>query len=1359
MRHEKHILCSPIIWFLITIFIYSLKLSADNKPTLFKTLSVDEGLSQNTIWCIMQDKSGKMWIGTGDGLNRYDGYSFTTYYHTPDDSLSIANNHIRSLCTDAEGNIWIGTLVGLSRYNVRTNNFTNYSLRDTPIQVFAIIDMPQKDILFLATDNGLITFDKSNKKIVINPSLGHLAISSMCKVDNELYLGTSQGVFVYSIDNQNVRQILPELKDIAIASIIYDSQSRHLWIGSLKKGIYHVDNQLQIIRNYRLDEQFLCTPANTIRVLKQYTDGKIWIGSTEALFIFDPTLETFERYQAVYGKKYSLSNNSVRSLFIDNQKGVWVGTFYGGLNYYHPLAPAFNTLKRSTVSKSLNDHIISCIVEEPSTGNLWIGTNDGGINYYNRKDKTFKSYQSSEKGLRSNNIKAILPEETGNIYVGTHSGGLSYIHVKTGQVENFKIPHMEAEDNSCYVLLDNQDHIWVGAMTGLILFDKSTKQFRQHPLTKENPGLSGVLINNLFRDSRNRVWIATEKGLFLYSDKQKVTPITDQLSNDLSSYIIAYCVEEDIHKNIWVASTNGLYQYSSEGIFQRRYTIEDGLPNNCIYGLLEDNMNRLWLSTNKGLSCFDIQTGKFHNYKQEDGLSHNEFNQYGYCKGSNNILYFGGLDGITYFEPFRFTENPFAPQPEITGISILNQPVTYTSDKTSQVSRDAKGNLKSISFPFSLRQFNIQYTVSNYLSGKRNEFAYQLEGFDKGWNYTSDRNVSYSNLSPGKYIFKVKACNNNGKWCDTPTEFLVHITPMWYQTWIAKTVFTLCFLGLAAFIVYFFIARAKMRMRMQMEHYEYCKNEEINQEKVKFYMNMSHELRTPLSLIITPLEELIEQDCFLSSKTQSKLKFIYQNSHRLLHIINQLLDFRKAEAGALPLQVELCDIEDWCMKIFSMFKGKALKRKIDYQFSSTLNHRLLPADKGYIETILINLLSNAFKFTPDNGQITVALREEKNNYVISVRDNGKGISQEKLGKIFERFYQTDEHHQGTGIGLSLVKCLVDKHRGKIEVESKVNQFTEFNLSLPNDIHSFSKPELISQTTYDENRLLQQMKELEPEFDAETPEEEKNENSKAETDINDKEEKPVILLVDDNQEMLKYLKNALINQYQVIIANNGKIAIEIMKNQEVDIVLSDVMMPEINGLKLCEMIKRNLQTCHIPVILLSAKSSLDDQTSGIELGADDYIGKPFSMTLLKGKINNILKSKERIIHFYQNNVNVDTAEITSNSADNEFVRRTIQIIEENISNDNFSTDDLANQLCMSRSNLYIKMNSIAGEPPANFIRRIRFNKVCKLLLEEKYSIAEISYMTGFSSPSYLSNSFKKFMGMLPSEYIKEHRNNG
>lgn len=1350
MLYRKHTLFSKDIRLFIIMFLFSIKLPAENQSVLFKTLSVDDGLSQNTVWTMIQDKNGKMWIGTGDGLNRYDGYSFTTYYHTPDDSLSIANNGIRSLCTDEKGTIWIGTLVGLSSYNTETNNFTNYPLYDTPVQVLGIVDEPQKNTLFLATNYGLISFDKTTREIVLDPTLKHLTINSICKVKNELLLGTSQGVFVYSTETKNAHQVLPELKETAIASIIYDAQAQCFWIGSMKKGIYSVNDRLQITHNYRLDEKYLCTPANTIRVLKQYTDNRIWIGTTEALFIFDPASETFKRYQSVYEKKFSLSHNSVRSLFIDSQKGIWIGTYYGGINYYHPLIPVFNTLKRSAISESLNDHIVSCIVEEPATGNLWIGTNDGGVNYYNRQNKTFKTYQSSETGntLRSNNIKAILPDKLGNIYVGTHSGGLSYINVRTGQIENFKIPHMEAEDNSCYVLLDDKNSIWMGTMTGLMLFDKSTRQIHQHPLNKNNPELSGVLINNLYRDSHNRIWIATEKGLFLHSGKQKVTPITDQSSNALSSYIIAYCIKEDMHKNIWVASTNGLYRYSSEGIFQHRYTTEDGLPNNYIYGILEDNMNCLWLSTNKGLSCFDIQTGKFHNYKQEDGLSHNEFNQYGYCKGSDNILYFGSLDGITYFAPFRFTENPFAPQPEIMGVSILNQPVTYTQDGVSQMKRDAKGNLTGISFPFSLRQFDIQYTVSNYLSGKRNKFAYQLEGFDKEWNYTFKRSVSYSNLSPGKYIFRIKACNNNGKWCDTPTEFLVHITPMWYQTWIAKTIFALFLLGLAAFIVYVFIARAKMKMAMQMEHYEHKKNEEINQEKVRFYMNMSHELRTPLSLIIAPLEEIIEQDCFLSTKTQSKLKFIFQNSHRLLHIINQLLDFRKAESGALPIQIELCDIEDWCTQIFSMFKDKALKRKMDYRFNSSLHHKLLPADKNYIETILINLLSNAFKFTPDNGQIIVSLHEEKDTYTLKVRDNGRGIPPEKLEKVFERFYQADEHNQGTGIGLSLVKCLVDKHHGQIKIESEVNRFTEFILSLPNDIHSFSKTELAVSPVHDENKLLQQMKELEPEFNTEIPEEGLNEDSK--------EEKPVILLVDDNEEMLKYLKNALANPYQIITANNGRTAMEILKNQEVDIVLSDVMMPEINGLKLCEMIKRNLQTCHIPVILLSAKSSLDDQTSGIELGADDYIGKPFSMTLLKGKINNILKSKERIIHFYQNNVNVDTAEVTSNSADNEFVRRTIQIIEENISNDNFSTDDLANQLCMSRSNLYIKMNSIAGEPPANFIRRIRFNKVCKLLLEEKHTIAEISYMTGFSSPSYLSNSFKKYMGMLPTEYVKEHR---
>ena len=834
MLYEKTFSLNKYLWALINILIFSLQLSAENKPVLFRTLSVDDGLSQNTVWAIMQDKNSKMWIGTGDGLNRYDGYTFTTYYHTPDDSLSIADNNIRSLCTDEEGGIWVGTLVGLSRYNIATDNFTNYSLNKIPIQVLGIVDIPEKNILFLATNNGLVSFDKIHKKVSINPSLRHLTINSICRVNNELFLGTSQGAFLYSIENQSVHQILPGLNGIAIASIIYDDQSELFWVGTLKKGIYSISNQLQIIRNYRLDEKFLCTPANTIRVLKQYTDKKIWIGSTEALFIFDPVSETFERHQAVYGKNSSLSHNSVRSLFIDSQKGVWVGTYYGGLSYYHPLAPAFSMLKRSNISNSLNDNIISCIVEEPTTGNLWIGTNDGGINYYNRQKKSFHAYQASEKGnaLKSNNIKAILPDKAGNIYVGTHSGGLSYIHVKSGQIENFRIPNMNAEDNSCYTLLDDGDNIWIGSMVGLMLFNKSTKQFHQHPLIKDNPELSEPLINNLFRDSHNRIWITTEKGLFLYTGEKKVIQLTDHLSYASSSYIISYCIVEDAHKNIWVASTNGLYQYTQEAIFHRRYTTDDGLPNNYIYGILEDNMNRLWVSTNKGLSCFDIQTGKFHNYKQEDGLSHNEFNQYAYCKGRNNILYFGGLDGITYFEPFRFIENPFSPQPNIIGVSILNQPVTYVQDGTSQVIRDSKGSLSSVTFPFSMRQFNIQYTVSNYLSGKRNAFAYMLEGFDRDWNYTSERNISYSNLLPGKYIFKVKACNNDGKWCNVPTEFLVHITPMWYQTWIAKAFFILLFLGLLAFIVYLFIARAKMKMKIQIEHYKYIKNEEVNQEKV-----------------------------------------------------------------------------------------------------------------------------------------------------------------------------------------------------------------------------------------------------------------------------------------------------------------------------------------------------------------------------------------------------------------------------------------------------------------------------------------------------------------------------------------------
>lgn len=688
-------------------------------------------------------------------------------------------------------------------------------------------------------------------------------------------------------------------------------------------------------------------------------------------------------------------------------------------------------------------------------------------------------------------------------------------------------------------------------------------------------------------------------------------------------------------------------------------------------------------------------------------------------------------------------------------MSIQNHPIRQAKDGDIDFYQADNGKLLGVSFPSELKMFRITFSVINYLSNSRNKFAYKLEGYDSDWIYdvwAGSRGVNYWNLSPGRYIFKVKACSDSGQWSETPAEFFIDILPMWYQTWWAKTLFFFFILSVLVFIFYFFIVRAKMRMQVQIEHIERNKIEEISQEKVRFYINMSHELRTPLSLILAPLEELLGEKNSFEPGIQQKLSYVYKNGQRLLHIVNQLLDFRKAESGTLPINIVSGPVESMSMNVFNLFKENARKRDINFHFSSDLKDELLPVDRMYLETILMNLLSNAFKFTPDGGEISLSLWKKETVYGFTIRDNGIGIPIEKLSRIFERFYQVDDNQKGSGIGLSLVKLLVDKHRGTIEVVSETGKFTEFKVALPADIQVFpaeeqrqdkeaslslSEPIASLDVSYMEEIML-------PSADLEKQE------------SGEEEGRATILLVDDNKEMVDYLKNNFKSEYITLIAGSGEEALEMMKEQKVDLILSDVMMPGIDGIKLCEIVKKNMQTCHIPVILLSAKGSLEAQAAGIQAGADDYIPKPFSMHLLKGKINNILKARQRLRYYYSSTIDIDAAKMTSNKLDEEFITKAIQTVEENISDEDFTADDLAEKLFMSRSSLYYKMNSISGEPPANFIRRIRFNMACKLLLDGHYSISEVSAMVGFASRSYFSTSFKKYMGCLPSDYVKKQR---
>ncbi len=1356
---NRHLLLFYMVGLVSSFFYCPLgtSLHADDNSFHFKRLSVDDGLSQNTILALTQDHDGKIWVGTAEGLNWHDGFRFVSFYKSLNDTISLGNNHIYSLYTDRKGVVWAGTMVGLSRYNIVGNNFTNFSLPgNQSVQVFAIEEPADKDQLLLGTSRGLAVFEKSTGKMRMLPQLQDRNVYSIREIGDGVLLGTSAGIYFYYPRNGNVAQLLPELKNEVISSIVYDDKTKNCWLASLTNGVYRVDDKFRISEHYNRQSHPKQFVSNAVRTLQFDDQGRLWIGTIEGLLILRPESRQITQYRFSSENPYSLGHNSVRSLLQDNQGGMWIGTYHGGLNYYHPLAPVFNVLQHSTYHNSLSDNTISCIVEDPVKRRLWIGTNDGGLNYYDRETGQFTAYSEKETALRSNNIKCVFPEEDGTVYIGTHGGGLSRLNVQTGHIDTYNIPEALSLKNSCYSLLDGEDGtLWVGSMDGLYHFDKQTKELLPHPLALKYPQLKGVLVSTLFRDSKQRTWIATEESLYMYANG-KVQVMVDSTSVYSLGLIQALCVQEDSHHTIWVGTSSGLYRYAEQSPSSwKHYSMKDGLPNDYVGNILEDQRGRLWLTTNRGLSCFDPATNTFRNYTKEDGLPHSQFTQAAVCKSRDGLFFLGTLNGVAYFSPNNFAGSPFAPNAVISGVAVLNSPVTMAENGAIKFYQATNGKLLGVSFPSEMKLFRVSFSVINYLSGRRNKFAYKLEGYDDEWIHSAwagSRGVSYSNLPPGKYIFKVKACNDSGQWSETPTECFIDILPMWYQTWWAKTLFVLLIIGILIFIVYFFITRAKMKMRMQIEQIERSKIEEVSQEKVRFYINMSHELRTPLSLILAPLEELQNESTSFDAGVQQKFSLVFKNAHKLLHIVNQLLDFRKAESGALPLNVMLASVEELANHVFTLFRENARKRNITLEFHSELQKELLPVDKAYLETILMNLLSNAFKFTPDGGEIALTLWKKETTYGFSVKDNGIGIPAEKLSRIFERFYQVDEDRKGSGIGLALVKSLIDKHRGTITVDSTPERFTEFTITLPAAISVFPMEERGEEK---ESGLLQEdaISLVDEAFIGAVVQE--PEEATEPTDATE-EGRPTILLVDDNREIVDYLKGHFEAKYVTLTAGNGEEALAIMKQQKVDLILSDVMMPGIDGIKLCEIVKKNLQTCHIPVILLSAKGSIEAQTVGIQVGADDYIPKPFSMNILRGKIENILKARQRLRYYYSNTIDIDVAKMTSNTLDEEFMTKAIQIVEDCIDNEDFTADELAEKLFMSRSSLYLKMNSVSGEPPANFIRRIRFNKACQLLLEGRYSVAEVSSRVGFSSPSYFSTSFKKHIGCLPSDYVKNLR---
>ncbi|MES2276085.1 MAG: two-component regulator propeller domain-containing protein [Bacteroidota bacterium] len=1327
------------------------------QPRNFRTISVDKGLSQSTVYTIVQDTLGFIWLGTQEGLNRYDGEKFSVYHPVAGDPKSLQSGFIKSSFIDHAGRLWIGGDRGISRYDYAADNFVNYQHSRKPgdWSISAIAEGPDHLIWAGSSVGELFVLDPASGKMqpfnFSDAGLGIKYIYRICNFNGELYFATDLGLFRLTAQTHDLKKIdlgvnqlagLP--KERSLINDVFIEGSR-FWIATEGSGLLCYDTQNHHTVQYlhlATDPQSIAD--NTVRAIGQDAGGKIWAGTFLGLSVLDAQTGKADNYYHQATIPYTISQNSVRCIYRDKQQGMWLGTFYGGVNYYHTHDIKFNLLNQNTGRLSLNDQVIDAIKED-AKGNFWIGTNDKGLNYWDRKTGGMRYYSSVEGGgggLSSNNIKAIEFGPGGQLLIGTHNAGLNILDPISGSVKVLRHhdndPAGLSGDMVYALLKDRSSRIWVGTRSGLDQFDPVSQTFRQLYIDAGGKRLTSDEVTFLMEDSKHRIWIGTTNGVNQFYPDQT---LFNGFPGAMLSNEVVNCIAEDQQHRIWIGTRDGLNLYDEAGrVFVTPKQRLDFLKG-TIYGILPDDDGNLWISTNKGLARFNPDTRNLQWFDIRDGLQNNQFNSYAAYKSHDGMMLFGGISGLSYFYPAAIKAYPLALHVAFTGLDVLGKPVS--ADDGSGLLDQYIDQIHELRFKHDQRQFTIYFNSFNYISANRTSYLYRLKGFDTGWQQTDNiAKASYSNLQPGSYTFEVKALGPNGGGSAVRT-MQITVLPPWYNSWWFYLLAVIV-LSTGGYIFYK-IVRERLRALQQLkdERMERNKVTVINQIKMDFFTNVSHELRTPLTLILAPLEQMMTKPG-PDKQVNKQLKTMFFNAKRLYQLVDQLFEFRKAEQGTRKLKVSKGDLVTALHEIYTSFRSLSDRHHIDFKYISGEPRLILLFDKDAIERILFNLLSNAFKYTPDGGAVKIELSVNEQEAVIRISDTGKGIEPVHLDKIFDRFYQIsgEEMNLGSGVGLAFTQKLVELHHGTINVVSTYGQGSTFTVTIP----------------LDEKCYRGDMETTAPVYDLSLPAgDEAWEQLTISEDMVEPKEEPHstrerLLLVDDNRDIIEYLENAFTEQYEVLTAFDGAEALKILEEHMVDLIICDVMMPELDGLHLCKRVKKNIQTCHIPVILLTAKTETSQQIKGLETGADDYITKPFSMSLLEAKVHNILRSRKRLKEYYSTSTEIVPENIALNALDEAFLKQSIAIIEENLSEPDFSVDKFSREIGMSRSNLYLKLRAITGESATDFIKRIRFKKAVELMHTKQYNIAQVAYMSGFNSPSYFSTAFKQYYDCMPTEYL-------
>ncbi|MDR0698942.1 MAG: response regulator [Tannerella sp.] len=1300
----------------------------------FSRVSSRSGLSQINVKSIIQDSYGFMWFGTRNLLNRYDGTNMKVF-NCYDPILGQGNDNISALYEDKNKQLWVGTDKGIYIFDPVNETFTFFNdSTANGIKITDWVSTIQEDsdhnIWIVIPNEGLFRYHEPSGQLfhyeigdIRMPNQGGNPQCLCVEKNGSVWIGTNgNGVYLFDKSTDSFNQYLGDhngssLKDENIYTMCDYGDELVLGIheGRLRK--------LNKRRNTLSDVNAPDVHYKIIRYVSRF-DDELWAGTEAGLFIINEKNNRVTQLQEDPMFPYSLSDNVIECIYKDRENGIWIGTRFDGANYLAHKGIDFECYTPSYLSKnSINSRRLR-EMKEDRNGNIWIASEDKGLDIFDTKNRTFKRIEENGADRYKNTKVLALYLDEQQAWLGFFKNGLDIIQLSDFKIKHFSGKDLNLDEASVYAICeDKYGKLWIGNGWGIFTGSKDEKDFER----MDEFGLSYVY--DIMEDSKGFIWVATlGNGIFRYNQTTKQLIHYTHIAGDslsLSSNSVSD-ITEISSGDIWFATDRGgICRYNRGQDNFTTFSIEDGLPDNIAYKIIEDKQHNLWFGTNNGLVKFNPDTKTIRVFSEKDGLPIHQFNYKSALAGSNGKFFFGGLNGLLSFDPYTFEENKFIPPVYITQLTVNNNVVNLNT-KNSPL-KSSIMHTKKIRLNYGYSNIGFDFVALSFTAPKANQYAYMLEGIDDEWTYiNTNRSVSYAKLPPGKYVFKVTGSNNDGLWNTDGASIEVEIMPPWWESIPAQCLYVLFIIGL---LYYIFNRYKKLAERKQAEKqrlFESEKEKELYSSKVDFFTHIAHEIRTPVTLINGPLEALLEME-LADPELNKNLKIMSKNTKDLLYLVNQLLDFRKIDSSKFLLNKAHYNLSEFLKEIHARFEQIAQQQNKVMTLSAPAGNIIFLFDKESLRKVLYNLFSNALRYSDDYIE-TELVSDDKYVYV-RIRNNGGLIPYDLREKIFDPFYQGDKHRNNlssSGIGLSLARSLTELHDGSLYYGHN-HSLNEFTLKLPFE----NKNVLVTDETSHDNYIIEEH-----------------------PAIDEKQNAITLLLVEDHIDMLNFIADKLKKQFGVETAVNGIEALAILKEKNVDLVLSDIMMPEMNGFELCKHIKEDLNYSHIPVVLVTAKNDLQSKIQGLEAGADAYVEKPFSMNHLITQLTTILNNRQREKEAFMRKPFLPIRNIGMNKADEEFILKIIHIIEENITDSDFSVERLAENVFMSRSNLHRKIKALTELTSIDFIRLIRLKRAAELIQSGKYRIGEVCYLVGINSPSYFIKLFQKQFGMTPKEFARQ-----